>query len=202
MTSENLENNVVLSGRPHKATHHDITVTAWRLFEEVGFEAATMAQIAERCQMSRRSLFNYFPNKYALLFPGTAESLEEFEAQLHARPANEKMFDALIACVDASNAKMQQAAEIYVAGPQVAAARQTEGAVNYNRDLWAFELEQIVLERVGESQAGKIQAALIGVVTAQAITEMFKLLRLPGNKLTEQQALKVVLDQIPAVFAG
>ena len=161
-----------------------------------------MAQIAERCDMSRRSLFNYFANKYALLFPGTTESIDEFEAQLLARPAKEKMFDALIACVDASNAKMQEIAQIYVAGPQVSAARVSDGAINYNRDLWAYELEQIALARVGESQAGKIQAALIGVVAAQVITELFKLMRQPGNRLTEQQALGLVLKQIPALFAN
>ncbi len=195
------EPNAVLSGRPHKASHHDVIVEAWRLFEEVGFESATMAQIAERCQMSRRTLFNYFPNKHALLFPGTDESLEAFENQLLSRPAEEKMFDALISCVDASNSKMQELSKIYVPGPQVLAARLSEGATNYNRDRWAYELEQIALGRLGDSNEARIQAALIGVVTAQVISEIFKLMRNSKQKLTEQAALGIVLTQLANLFS-
>ena len=201
MSSETTEHTAVLSGRPHKASHHDIVISAWQLFEEVGFETATMAQIAERCGMSRRSLFNYFANKYALLFPGTNESLEAFETQLMARPASESIFDALIACVDASNNKMQEMAKIYVPGPQVTQARLTEGASNYNRDLWAAELEQIAQSRLGNSTEAKIQAALIGVIAAQVITEMFKLLRNSKKKLTEQAALSIVLNQLANLFS-
>ena len=110
MAIDNTEHHGVVSGRPHKATHHDIILTAWQLFEEVGFEATTMAQIAEGCGMSRRTLFNYFSNKYSLLFPGTNESLEAFEEQLMARASDETIFDALIACVDASNNKLHELA--------------------------------------------------------------------------------------------
>jgi AcrR family transcriptional regulator len=195
------EPNAGPSGRPHKASHHDVIVEAWRLFEEVGFESATMAQIAERCQMSRRTLFNYFQNKYALLFPGTEESLEAFENQLLARPAEEKMFDALIACVDASNSKMQEIANVYVPGPQVLTARLSEGATSYNRDRWAYELEQIALARLGDSNEARIQAALIGVVTAQVISEMFKLMRSTKRKMTEQAALGMVLTQLANLFS-
>ena len=190
----------MLSGRPHKATHHDVIVEAWRLFEEVGFEAATMSQIADRCQMSRRTLFNYFPNKYALLFPGTDASLEAFENHLLARPSDEKIFEALMACVDSSSSTMQEISKIYLPGPQVSAARLTEGATNYNRDLWAFELEQIALNRLGTSNEAKIQAALIGVVTAQVISEIFKLMRNSQRKLTEHDALDVVLAQLTNLF--
>jgi AcrR family transcriptional regulator len=196
MAIESTEHNAVISGRPHKATHHDIILTAWQLFEEVGFEATTMAQIAEHCGMSRRTLFNYFPNKYSLLFPGTHESLDAFEEQLLARPSDEKIFDALIACVDASNNKMQELSKTYVPGPQVIAARLSEGASNYNRDVWAFELEQIALTKLGTSVEAKIQAALIGVITAQVISELFKLMRSSKKPLTEQAALGMVLNQL------
>jgi hypothetical protein len=201
MSGEMTEHGTVFSGRPHKATHHDIILTAWKLFEEIGFEATTMAQIAEHCDMSRRTLFNYFANKYALLFPGTHESLEAFEAQLLARPSDEKIFDALIGCVDAASNKMQELAKTYVPGPQVSAARLTEGATNYNRDLWAFELEQIALTRLGNSIEAKIQAALISVVTAQVISEISKLMRNSKQALTEQAALAMVLNQLANLFS-
>lgn len=198
--TENNEHTAVLSGRPHKASHHEVIVEAWRLFEEVGFESATMTQIADRCHMSRRTLFNYFPNKFALLFPGTDASLEAFENHLLSRPSDEKIIEALMACVETSNIKMQEISQIYVPGPQVLAARLSEGATNYNRDLWAFELEQIALSRLGSSNEAKIQAALIGVVTAQVITEMFKLIRNSKKKLNEHDALDLVLIQLKNLF--
>lgn len=44
-----------------------IAETAWRLFEAQGYEAVTMEQIAGEADVARRTLYNHFPVKEAVL---------------------------------------------------------------------------------------------------------------------------------------
>jgi AcrR family transcriptional regulator len=53
-----------------KATTRDrIVVTAFELFEERGFEATTVDDIAERAQVGRTTFFRHFPSKEDVIFP-------------------------------------------------------------------------------------------------------------------------------------
>ena len=55
-----------------------IAQTARRLFKEHGFDAVTVDDIAREADVSRKTVFNYFPTKEDLFFSG----MEVFEAQL------------------------------------------------------------------------------------------------------------------------
>lgn len=50
-------------GRRRIETEHRITVCAQRLTDEVGLDGFTMEDLAEAADVSRRTLFNYFPGK-------------------------------------------------------------------------------------------------------------------------------------------
>lgn len=68
------------------ATAHRITVCAQRLADQHGFDGFTMDELAEAAEVSRRTLFNYFPGKLdAVLGPapdieGAPELFEEFRS--------------------------------------------------------------------------------------------------------------------------
>ncbi|SFI73471.1 MULTISPECIES: TetR/AcrR family transcriptional regulator [Microbacterium] len=74
-------------GRPIEADPDAIALTALRLFAEHGADGITMTKIAQACGISRRSLFRWFPSKAALVWGGTVEADERFEAAYAARPA-------------------------------------------------------------------------------------------------------------------
>ena len=65
-----------------------LTEAALDLYLERGYDNVTVADIAERAGLTRRSYFRYFPDKREVLFPG-AERLPEIvgEAVLAADPA-------------------------------------------------------------------------------------------------------------------
>ncbi|NYG59473.1 AcrR family transcriptional regulator [Nocardioides daedukensis] len=53
------------------STTHRITICAQKLTDQRGFDGFTMDELAEAAQVSRRTLFNYFPGKLdAVLGPG------------------------------------------------------------------------------------------------------------------------------------
>src|SRR5689334_767490 len=57
-----------LRERNKQRTRENILATAISLFEEKGYEQTTMDMIAEKAEVSRATLFNYFPAKGGLLF--------------------------------------------------------------------------------------------------------------------------------------
>jgi len=67
-----------LRERKKQQTWGLIAQTARRLFQERGFDAVTVADVARAADVSRKTVFNYFPTKEDLFYSG----LEFFEARL------------------------------------------------------------------------------------------------------------------------
>ena len=66
------------SGRPRATSHAAIEQTAFALFEERGFEATTMEDVAAAVGISRRTLFRYYPSKNDILWGRFDVSLQAF----------------------------------------------------------------------------------------------------------------------------
>lgn len=64
-------------------------------FLERGFDAVTMAEIAESLDVSERTLFRYFPSKESLLDPAHEDLVASLVDELAARPASESAFAAV-----------------------------------------------------------------------------------------------------------
>jgi AcrR family transcriptional regulator len=58
-----VEESATLRERRRFETEHRITVCAQRLTDERGLDGFTMDELAETAEVSRRTLFNYFPSK-------------------------------------------------------------------------------------------------------------------------------------------
>jgi AcrR family transcriptional regulator len=58
-----------LRERNKQRTFQRIVEAADALFRTVGYDQATMEMIAEQAEVSRKTIFNYFPTKQALLLP-------------------------------------------------------------------------------------------------------------------------------------
>ena len=59
--------------------------TATRMFVERGFEAVRVAEIAAACEVSEKTVFNYFPSKEALLLDRLDGTVEAVQAGLADR---------------------------------------------------------------------------------------------------------------------
>jgi AcrR family transcriptional regulator len=72
---------------------------AMRLFATQGYDATTIAEIADTARVSRRTFFRYFPCKEALLFSTDEEVTEHLLGALAARPRHEPLLTSLRAAL-------------------------------------------------------------------------------------------------------
>jgi AcrR family transcriptional regulator len=79
-----------LRERKKLATRDRLLEAAQQLFVEVGYDATTMDDIATRAEVSRATVFNYFPRKEAL-FPPWIERRRAVMAALLAREENQSV---------------------------------------------------------------------------------------------------------------
>ncbi|MBN3789450.1 TetR/AcrR family transcriptional regulator [Burkholderia sp. Ac-20353] len=86
-----------------------LAATAARLFDAHGYDAVTMEQIAAAADVAKRTLYNHFPTKEAVLAHWLEGELARDLAHLQRDVARRKTFASRIACVlDASAAWCEQ----------------------------------------------------------------------------------------------
>jgi AcrR family transcriptional regulator len=81
-----------LRERKKTKTRLDIVRAATQLFVTRGFDATTMDDIADAAEVSRSTLFRYFGNKEAMVFPHQDERLGVFIEIVTKPQANESPF--------------------------------------------------------------------------------------------------------------
>ncbi|MER5527314.1 helix-turn-helix domain-containing protein [Streptomyces sp. NPDC002677] len=86
-----------LRERKKLATWHAIRSAALRLFDEQGYEATTIEQIAAAANVSRATFFNYFAGKEAVVFDQDPEERQAWQALMSGRPSDEQLWDSLSA---------------------------------------------------------------------------------------------------------
>ena len=68
---------IPLRERKKQRVTERIISAASELFKTCGYHPTTMDDIADKAEISRATLFNYFPTKEALLLPWGQEIMEE-----------------------------------------------------------------------------------------------------------------------------
>jgi AcrR family transcriptional regulator len=82
-----------LRERKKRATRDAIAATARRLFAQRGFDAVTVAEIAEAADVSEKTVFNHFATKEDLVFAGGEERLAQLQAAIAQRPPGTSVLD-------------------------------------------------------------------------------------------------------------
>jgi AcrR family transcriptional regulator len=93
---------VVVSNRHElrrRATRDALRQAALEQFAERGFDAVTVAQVAEEVGVTERTFYRHFPTKESILFQDYENRLDWLATALGSRPATESVFDAILAAV-------------------------------------------------------------------------------------------------------
>jgi AcrR family transcriptional regulator len=123
-----------------------LTSAAIELFDEQGYEATTVAEIAERAGLTKRTFFRYFSDKREVLFSGTNELQRRWLEGVAAAPPDATALAVVIAGLD-------PVAEMFT--ERHAFARIRAGIIEANPELQERELIKL------QTLAGTIQAALV-----------------------------------------
>jgi AcrR family transcriptional regulator len=90
-----VEEQLGLRERKRLRTHRTISETAIALFMERGYDNVSIAEIAEAAEVSRRTLFAYFPTKDDLVLHRVADHEDEPARIVRGREPGEAPLDAL-----------------------------------------------------------------------------------------------------------
>jgi AcrR family transcriptional regulator len=139
-----------LRERKKQRTREAILEAALSLFADRGFDAVSVAEIADAADVSDRTVFNYFPTKEHLVF----DRMEGFEVALleaiHERGPRESVLAAFRRFVVTSSVRLQAkeasevvatAARMITASPALQ-AREREILTRYTRSLAALIAEE------------------------------------------------------------
>jgi AcrR family transcriptional regulator len=84
-----------LRERKKQETRKRISDTATGLFLTRGFDKVSVAEIAELCNVSKMTVFNYFPHKEDMLFDREPEVIDRVTRAIAERPAGASPLDAM-----------------------------------------------------------------------------------------------------------
>ena len=99
-------------GRWQPGAADRLRAAALELFEEQGYEQATVAGIAERAGVTERTFYRYFADKREVLFAGSERLEQSLVAGIAAAPAESDaaaLVDAALAALAANFTPQQQA---------------------------------------------------------------------------------------------
>ncbi|MEU6710778.1 helix-turn-helix domain-containing protein [Nonomuraea sp. NPDC046802] len=91
---------VGLRERKKQRTRRALVEAALKLFDEKGFEATTLAEIAAGADVSTRTFFSYFAGKEDVVFGDTKGWLDTAVAEWAARAPAESPADLLLSMID------------------------------------------------------------------------------------------------------
>lgn len=89
---------------------------ALALYGERGYDETTVAQIAERAGLTKRTFFRHFADKREVLFWGSALLEQQMVAAIEAAPADASPLGMIGAALDAAAARFAEVRD--VAGPR------------------------------------------------------------------------------------
>src|ERR1700739_1130742 len=88
---------------------------AMALYSERGYEETTVAEIAERAGLTKRTFFRYFTDKREVLFWGSQLLEQQMVAAIEATPASASALRMIGAALDAAAVRFEEGRG--VAGP-------------------------------------------------------------------------------------
>ena len=91
--------------------HFRLQKAALELYEERGFDDVTIAEIAERAGLTKRTFFRYFSDKREVLFAGQAEFRALMVAAVSDAPDGVAPIAAIMAAAEAGGAHLAQYGE-------------------------------------------------------------------------------------------
>ncbi len=158
-----------LRERKKARTRETIARAAMELFDEQGYHATTIAQIAEAADVSPRTVSAYFPAKEELAFPWQAESFDALAARLRERPLDETAPEALRAWIDGQLPNWRRLEELMCVQRRVIVANEELRAYKQRYIGQAHELMTIEIARDLDASPDELEPRMAAAATVAIV---------------------------------
>ena len=136
---------------------------AMELYGERGFDQTTVAQIAERAELTERTFFRHFADKREVLFAGSGQLQDLLVQTVTDAPASAAPIDAVAAGIEAIGALLQESRGR-------AFARQRQSIVAASAELRERELNK--MSSLAGALAGTLRERGVGEPAASLLAEI------------------------------
>jgi AcrR family transcriptional regulator len=187
-----------LRERKKARTRAAIRDEAMRLFEEQGYAATTIDQIAEAAEVSQSTFFRYFPTKEDVVLTDDLDPL--IAAAIRAQPAADHPIDAIIAGMQTVFGQMTAA--------DIAGERRRQLLFQQVPELQARAMQQLaavidMLAQVAAERAGLPPDDFSAKVLAGAVVGAVMAVARPGDPLAlEASSLQRIADALSLLRRG
>jgi AcrR family transcriptional regulator len=169
---------------------------ALTLFVEQGFEKTTVAQIAERAGLNRRTFFHHFADKREVVFAGQGDGDELIAAEIRAQPASVDPLHAAAAGLRVASDTLfeQRRDDAIKLGRVIAESPELQERELVKRAVLAATITAALRDRATTEPAA--------VVVAWSAVTVFFVARNRWNQAGNRQPLAELIDETLEEFLG
>jgi AcrR family transcriptional regulator len=161
---------------------------ALELYTERGFEQTTVADIAERAGLTKRTFFRHFTDKRDVLFSGAIDLKEQIVRAIVEAPEGTTPIAAVAGALDGAAIRIEERRED---------ARARRAAIAANPELWERELVKLATigTAVAEALRGRGVTERTASLTAEAGVAAFKVAHERWGEAPEVMDLRQLLKE-------
>jgi len=172
-----------LRERKKERLREQLMEAAFKLFEERGFSEATIEDVVDAVEVSRRTFFRYFKSKEDVLLAWYDHIDEAMREALEARPAEEQPFLAMrraitdvVAQYEINCGRMIALDCLIMASPSVRARKQAMHAE------WAEKMAGVLARRLGTDIDNDMRPRLVANVALSVLSTSVERWRAAGGR--------------------
>lgn len=187
--------------RKKSRTYAALVEAGAELFASRGFDETTTVDIAERADVSQRTLFRHFPSKEAVLYGDMDELLFALRDALAARPDDEPVLTVVHEAITSLAQNFEHHRERRLLQARLAAAYPSVSA--YSRATvqlgWEREIIAATAARLGVDPLIDPRPEIIAGATMSAVRIATRQWTMSGGTDDYMQLISAALDSVPTV---
>jgi AcrR family transcriptional regulator len=180
------------AGAPEKrqqkrdVTRERLRRCALERFSRLGFEKASVADIAADAGVTERTFYRYFPTKETVLFQDLTSRLDWFGAALDVRPEREAILDSVRVAVESFPDDREVVRQVAQLRTSLLAGSVIEDHLRRVQGLFAAEIERHLLRRLDDTPDRPLAAAVLGHAVAAALVAALRVWGQGGGDDTDE----------------
>jgi AcrR family transcriptional regulator len=186
-------------GRWEPNTRRRLVLAALDLFAAQGYDAVSVAQIAERAGVSKMTFFRHFPDKREVLFAGQELHGRLLADAIAAAPAGATPLAAVGAALDAATAAFTPEQRDF--GPRLLAVIAASGELRERAAYKRASLAAAMAAALRERGVAGPSADLAAELGARAFYQAFERWVEPGSGESYGELARHALDELRAAAA-